>query len=111
MTKEERNEHWQRIIAEQEASGMTARAFCLDRYINPSRFYHWRLRLREHHDNGSGFLQLFPTGPAQSPGGHPGIRIYLYPSPCIEVSRGFDPSILKSVIDTLSQCRGQLCSP
>ncbi len=48
MTKEERNEHWQRIIAEQEASGMTARAFCLQRHMNPSRFYHWRLRLREH---------------------------------------------------------------
>jgi hypothetical protein len=40
MTKEERNEHWQSIIAEQEASGMTARAFCLQRHINPSHFYH-----------------------------------------------------------------------
>jgi hypothetical protein len=87
MTKEERNEHWQRIIAEQEASGMTPRAFCLQRRINPSRFYHRRIRLREHHDNGNGILQLFPTTPAPSPGGHPGLRIYLYPSPCTEVCR------------------------
>lgn len=42
MAREERINHWQRIIAEQEESEVSARAFCLARNIKLSRFYHWR---------------------------------------------------------------------
>jgi hypothetical protein len=53
---------------------MTARAFCLQRHINPSRFYHWRLRLREHHDNGSGFRAVISDRSCSVPW-----RAYRYP--------------------------------
>jgi len=100
MNKEARIEKWRRILTEQEASGMTPRAFCLNNQINPSRFYHWRRRLRQ--DNVNGFLQLFPAVKSRNTGTDTGIRIRLYPSLCIELAQGFDPSALRSVVDTLA---------
>jgi len=104
MSKEERIENWQRIIAKQEASGMTARAFCLENDINPWRFYRWRRRVREHTDGG--FLQLLPATDSRSAGTDTGIRIHLNPTISIELARGFDSSALRCVVDTLSRCRG-----
>jgi hypothetical protein len=100
MNKEARIENWRRTITEQEASGMTPRAFCLNNQINPSRFYYWRRRLRR--ENVNGFLQLFPAMNSREAGSDTGIRICLYPSLCIELAKGFDPSALRSVVDTLT---------
>ncbi len=38
---------WQRIIAEQEASGQSVRAFCRQREYKEHSFYMWRQRLRK----------------------------------------------------------------
>ena len=102
MNKEERIENWQRIIAEQEASGMSPRAFCLNNDINPWRFYRWRRRIHEH--TTGGFLQLLPAKDSQCTG--TGIRIHLNNTISIELAKGFDPSALRCEIDTLCQCRG-----
>jgi len=104
MTKEERIENWQCIITEQEASGMTPRTFCLSNNINLSRFYHWRLRFRR--KPTTGFVQLIPTPDSPDAGTDTGILIHLNNTVSIELSKGFDPSALRCVIDTLSQCRG-----
>jgi hypothetical protein len=109
MTKEERIEHWQRIITEQEESGMTPRTFCLNNHINLSRFYHWRLRFRR--KLKTGFVQLIPAPASQHSGTDTGIRIHLNTTVSIELAKGFDPSALRCVIDTLSPCRGPLCCP
>jgi hypothetical protein len=44
---ETKREHWSKLIAEQEASGQTARAFCRGRGVGEYAFYHWRRRLRK----------------------------------------------------------------
>lgn len=45
---ETKREYWSRLIAEQEASGQKARAFCRERGIAEHSFYYWRKRLIEH---------------------------------------------------------------
>ena len=44
MTDQKR-EYWGKLIAEQEASGQTIRAFCKERGISDHSFYFWRKRL------------------------------------------------------------------
>ena len=45
MTTEERQSQWVQLVAEQNSSGRSARAFCRDRGISVGRFYQWRKRL------------------------------------------------------------------
>ena len=46
MTDEKR-EYWSKLIAEQEASGQTIRAFCQERGLGDHCFYYWRKRLQK----------------------------------------------------------------
>ena len=46
MTDEKR-EYWRNLIAEQEASGQTIRAFCQEQGVQDSSFYYWRKRLQK----------------------------------------------------------------
>ena len=49
MEKEpsERRQHWQAVVAEQEASGKSVREFCRERNLAEHAFYWWRRRLHE----------------------------------------------------------------
>ena len=40
-------EHWRHLIAEQEKSGKSVRAFCRERELGEYSFYTWRSRLRK----------------------------------------------------------------
>lgn len=40
-------EHWRQLIAEQEKSGKSVRAFCRERELGEYLFYTWRSRLRK----------------------------------------------------------------
>jgi transposase-like protein len=46
MTDKKR-EYWRELIAEQEASGETIRAFCEERGVGDQAFYYWRKRLQK----------------------------------------------------------------
>jgi len=46
-TQEERRQIWRRLIAEQEQSGLSVRAFSKQRRISEHSFYQWRKRLGE----------------------------------------------------------------
>jgi transposase-like protein len=43
----EREEHWQGVVGQQEKSGKSVRAFCLQQGINEHSFYMWRQRLKQ----------------------------------------------------------------
>jgi transposase-like protein len=43
----EKREYWSKLIAEQEASGQTIRAFCKERGVAAQALYSWRKRLRK----------------------------------------------------------------
>ena len=46
MTDEKR-EYWSNLIAEQEASGQTIRAFCHKQGVGDHCFYYWRKKLQK----------------------------------------------------------------
>ncbi len=46
MADELKAEHWRRVVAEQEASRLSAAAFCRERTIPAWKFHYWRKRLR-----------------------------------------------------------------
>jgi len=63
---DEKRECWSRLIAEQEASGQTARRFCRERGIGEYSFYKWRRRLRQTDAVQFALLETAPA-PAASP--------------------------------------------
>lgn len=44
---DQKREYWSKLIAEQEVSGQTIRAFCKERGLGGHSFYFWRKRLRK----------------------------------------------------------------
>ena len=46
-TQEERRRFWRELIAEQEESGLSVRAFCQRHRTSEHSFYQWRKRLAE----------------------------------------------------------------
>ena len=58
----ERREQWRQRIAQQEKSGQSMRAYCLERGVNEHRFYAWRKRLLE--ENHPVRFALIETKPA-----------------------------------------------
>ena len=46
-TQEERRQVWGKLIAQQEQSGLSIRAFCQQHGRSEYSFYHWRKRLAE----------------------------------------------------------------
>lgn len=51
---------WDRILIEQADSGLTKKAFCEQRGLNPATFYYWQRRLRTvEQEDGVGFQRVF----------------------------------------------------
>ena len=110
MTRRQREASWQRLVAKQAESGLSAAAFCHQHRLNLHQFYRWRRRLRN--DEGErnlapGFLELVPY----SPRGQSGIRIRFGPEFSIEVDRDFDPSTLRAVVNALGRKETRPCLP
>ena len=52
---------WDTILIEQADSGLTKKAFCEQRGLNPATFYYWQRRLRtEQEEERVGFQRLLP---------------------------------------------------
>lgn len=102
MTTEERHAHWRTIINDQAASGMNIAAYCRAGHVHTSLFYTWRRKLREQQQCAGSFVELTPDKSAWSASG---VYIRLGGRLCIEVERGFDPSTLRAVIETLGTNR------
>jgi len=71
-------ERWQRLVSEQAASGLPARAFCAERDLSYSSFLYWRRKLiaAEQRRNGvseprrgPAFIELLPGGGGTGQGG------------------------------------------
>jgi hypothetical protein len=106
MTTEDRYAHWRTIIDNQATSGMNIATYCRESHIHSSLFYTWRRKLRKQQPSVGGFLELIPGRPDN--GATSGIHIRLGANLSIEVARGFDPTILRAVVETL--CGVSRCS-
>ena len=110
MTRRQREISWQRLVAKQAESGLSAAAFCHRHHLNLHQFYRWRHRLRNdeaERNLAPDFLELVPY----SPQGQSGIRIRLGPELSIEVDQEFDPSTLRAVVNALGRKERRPCLP
>ena len=103
MTREERTTHWREIIEQHEASGLSGVAFCRERSINLSRFYHWRRRLKQ--ESLGGFLELTSDLHSSRPGvTTAGVLIHMNGDVCIELAPDFDSVTLQRALHVLRDC-------
>jgi transposase-like protein len=66
MAKErsERQNYWQGVIAEYQASGKSIRDFCRERHLGEHSFYWWRRRLREEKPVSFALVETKPAAQA-----------------------------------------------
>ena len=86
-----KREHWSRLIAEQEASGKTIRAFCKERGIAEQSVYSWRKRLRK---TESVQFALLSTVASAVP-----LELYLANGERLRIARGVDAATLRLVLE------------
>lgn len=61
MENSSRQRYWAGILREQQASGLTKKAFCEARKINAATFYYWQRRVdKPVEEINAGFQQLQP---------------------------------------------------
>lgn len=90
---EERRSYWTRLIAEQEGSGTTIRAFCKQQGVSDYSFYLWRRRLRSKEPAQFALLKTVA-------GGAP-IELYLPGGTRLSIANDVNAATLRSVLDAL----------
>jgi len=88
-----KSEYWRKLIAEQEASGETIRAFCKERGVGDHSFYFWRKRLRKREPVQFAVLK---TVAAAAP-----LELILASGERLCIGNGVDAATLRLVLDAL----------
>lgn len=88
---------WRDLLAQYPRSGMGVSAFCRQHDIGVSTFFAWRRRLAEEPQRT--FIEL--TAQAQAPGAAT-IEVLLPRGMTVRVHDGFDPDMLRHVVEALS---------
>jgi transposase-like protein len=92
---EQKREYWSKLIAEQEASGQTMRAFCQERGIAEQSFYSWRRRLGRGKGEAVQFA-LLKTVASAAP-----LELVLASGERLRIANGVDAATLRLVLDVL----------
>lgn len=97
MTRAEREEMWSERIAAQAASGLSGRSWCEREDVSYWSFLQWRRRLggETSSERPLRFLRVLPV---EADGSAVRIRIG---GALIEVGVGFDPGVLRRVVEAL----------
>jgi len=93
--RDQRLEYWSRLIAEQEASGQTIRAFCKQRGVGDHAFYFWRKRLRKSEPVQ---FALLKTVASTAP-----LELFLATGERLRIANRVDAATLRLVLDALRQ--------
>jgi hypothetical protein len=88
-----KREHWSKLIAEQEASAKTIRAFCKERGISEQSVYSWRKRLRK---TESVQFAVLNTVASAVP-----LELYLGNGERLRISNGVDAATLRLVLEVV----------
>jgi transposase-like protein len=87
-------EYWAKLIAEQEASGMTVRAFCGQRGIADHCLYYWRKRLNSKQPVKFALVKTIPMTASS-------IELFLPGGERLCIPRGVDGATLRCVLAAL----------
>ena len=92
MTDQKR-EFWSKLIAEQETSGQTIRAFCKEHVVADHTFYYWRKRLQP--SEAVQFAELKTVARAAP------LELILSSGEQLRICNGVDAATLRLVLDVV----------
>jgi transposase len=99
-----REQHWQRVLARWQRSGLSVRAFCQQHQLSVPSFYWWRRKLQGRDPDKVNFLPVqVITEEGVSPTVDGSVEIVLSNGRCLRVRPGFDRATLLRVLDLLDQ--------
>jgi transposase-like protein len=90
---DEKRVYWSKLIAEQEASGQTIRAFCKERNVTDHSFYFWRKRLQKPDPVRFALLQTVGNGVP--------LELFLANGERLRIANGVEAATFRLVLDAL----------
>ena len=90
---DEKREYWNKLIAEQAASGQGVRAFCEQRGVPDNSFYRWRKRLRNSEPVQFALLNTVSSGVP--------LELCLANGERLRIAKGVDAATLRLALDAL----------
>lgn len=119
FARTQREEHWRRVVARQQQSGLTMAAFCAHEQIKPSALSWWARQLRKREatrrkaepqklrrkPRRSAFVPVRVIEAAPTPSA-PAVEVVTRDGHVIRLGPGFDPATLRRAVAALE---GQPC--
>ena len=99
-TQAARLEFWRQLIAKQQQSGMSVRAFCPQHRISEYSFYHWRKRLRKQLPMKFALVETHCAAPTNS-----AVEVMLTTGERVRIVPGIDAATLRLVLSVLREPR------
>jgi hypothetical protein len=100
-TQEQRRELWRKLIAEQERSGLSVRAFSKQRRTSEHSFYQWRKRLREQLPMKFALVETSRGAPVAVAA----VEVMLTSGERLRIAPGIDAATLRLVVSVLREPR------
>jgi transposase-like protein len=100
-TQEERRQFWLRLIAEQEQSGLSVRAFSKQHRTSEHSFYQWRKRLAERLPMKFALVETHRAAPAAVAA----VEVIVASGERLRIATGIDAATLRLVLGVLREPR------
>ena len=100
-TQEARREVWRELIAKQQQSSLSVRAFCPRHGTSEYSFYHWRKRLADELPMKFALVETSRSAPA----GVAALELVLVSGERLRIAPGIDDATLRLVLSVLREPR------
>ena len=100
-TQEARREVWRELIAKQQQSGLSVRAFCQRHGTSEYSFYHWRKRLADELPMKFALVETDPRAPAPVAA----VEVVLISGEGLRIVPGVDAATLRLVLSVWREPR------
>ena len=100
-TQAARLDFWRQLIAKQEQSGVSVRAFCQQHRTSEYSFYHWRKRVREQLPIKFALVETNRAAPAAVAA----VEVMLTTGERVRIMTGVEAATLRLVLNVLREPR------
>ncbi len=100
-TREGRREFWRGLIAQQQQSGVSVRAFCQQQGTTEYSFYQWRKRLAQQLPVKFALVETSRSAAASVAG----VEVILASGERLRITPGIDSDTLRMVVSVLREAR------
>lgn len=102
-TQAARLDFWRQLIAAQQQSGMSVRAFCQQRRTSEYSFYHWRKRLADELPMKFALVETSRSAPASV--AIAAVEVILASGERLRIAPGIEAATLRLVLSVLREPR------